>query len=103
VPGPEENNSLDVQSSTSTTAIIDHGWKPDALPLKSIMAASGFELSGRGIPDRNNFYPLTSYNFASISRSIPGPFQRMVGHRFCMNLKVQYSKQNPLLFGRLMS
>jgi hypothetical protein len=41
VPGPEENNSLDVQSSTSTTAIIDHGWKPDALPLKSIMAANG--------------------------------------------------------------
>jgi hypothetical protein len=40
VPGPEENNPLDVQSSTSTTAIIDHGWKPDALPLRSIMAAN---------------------------------------------------------------
>jgi hypothetical protein len=45
VPGLEEDNPLDVQSSTSTTAIIDHGWKPAALPLQSIMAANA-KLSG---------------------------------------------------------
>jgi hypothetical protein len=53
VPGPEEDNPLDVQSSTYTTAIIDHGWKPAALPLKSIMAANGFEMSSAG-----SFHPL---------------------------------------------
>jgi hypothetical protein len=39
---------------------------------------NGFELSGRGMPDRYLFYPPTSYNFAMKSRSIPGPFQRKV-------------------------
>jgi len=39
---------------------------------------NGFELSGRGPPDRNLFYQLQSYNFDSKSRSIPGPLQRMV-------------------------
>jgi hypothetical protein len=39
---------------------------------------NGFELSGRGIPDRYLFYPTTSYKFASKSRSTPGPFQRIV-------------------------
>jgi hypothetical protein len=43
---------------------------------------NGFELSGRGTPDRYLFYPLLSYNFASKSRSIPGPFQRMVSEPY---------------------
>ncbi len=44
----------------------------------SFLAHNGCELSGRGIPDRHLLYPLTSYNFDSRSRSIPGPFQRVV-------------------------
>lgn len=39
---------------------------------------NGFELSGRGMPDRYLFTTLISYNFASKSRSIHGPFQRGV-------------------------
>jgi len=42
---------------------------------------NGFELSGWGIPDRHLFSPYQSHNFASKSRSIPGPFQRMVIRR----------------------
>ncbi len=41
------------------------------------MLPNGFELSGRGIPDRNLFYTLKSYNFVSKSRSIPGLLQRV--------------------------
>ncbi len=37
---------------------------------------NGFELSGRGTPERYLVSPLLSYNFISKSRSIPGPFQR---------------------------
>jgi len=46
--------------------------------------ANGFELSGRGIPDRHLFYPLLSYNFVMKSRSIPGPFQRIVRPHWCI-------------------
>jgi hypothetical protein len=51
------------------------------LRIITLLRHNGFELSGRGIPDRYLFYPLTSYNFAMKSRSIPGPFQRIVRHR----------------------
>jgi hypothetical protein len=43
--------------------------------LQVIWPPYDFKLSGRGIPNRNLFCPLTSYNFASKSRSIPGPIQ----------------------------
>ena len=53
------------------------------------MRANGFELSGRGTPDRQLFYPLTSYNIASKSRSIPGPFQR-VDYMKALHLKLHW-------------
>ncbi len=42
------------------------------------MQANSLELSGQGTPDRHLFYLHLSYNFAAKSRSIPGPFQRVV-------------------------
>jgi hypothetical protein len=41
------------------------------------VAPNGFELSGRGMPDRYLFFLLLSYNLVSKTRNIPGPFQRI--------------------------
>jgi hypothetical protein len=48
---------------------------------------NSLELSGRGNPDLKLFYLLTSYNYATNSRSIPGPFQRMVRRPQRISLK----------------
>jgi hypothetical protein len=51
--------------------------------------------SGRGMSDRYLFSPLTSNNFISKSRSIPGPFQRIVRpHWFHENSQNQSDHQS---------
>ena len=61
------------------------GWlfilNPYKRTLRVMMLANGFELSGRGTPDRYLFYPPLSYNLAFKSRRIPGPLQRIVRQR----------------------
>ncbi|MEA1977656.1 MAG: hypothetical protein U9N80_07115, partial [Chloroflexota bacterium] len=64
-------------ASRPNRAIDGRGLSPHK--IRSLVGCShnGFELSGRGTNVRYLFYTLTSYNSASKSHSIPGPFQRI--------------------------